>query len=59
MVRISKQAERRNRSPHRRRNPSPKTGPLKDNLPEGYKTHANAIEGDLAATVFIPKIKDR
>jgi len=56
MVRISKQAERRQKSPHRCRPPSPKTGPKKDNLPEGYKAHANAIEGDAAKNSFIPKI---
>jgi len=57
MVRISKQAERRQQSPHRRRNPSPKTGPLKDQLPKGYKPHDNAVEGELALSAFIPKIK--
>lgn len=57
MVRISKQSERRNRSPRKNRAPSPKTGPLKDNLPKGFKQHANALEGDIAATAFIPKIK--
>ncbi len=57
MVRISKQAERRNRFPRKHRAPSEKTGSLKDNLPEGYKAHANALEGDLAKMVFIPKIK--
>ncbi len=57
MVRISKQQERRSRSPRRTRAPSPKTGPKKDNLPAGFKVHPNAVEGDIAATVFIPKIK--
>ncbi|WP_195155515.1 hypothetical protein [Candidatus Protochlamydia phocaeensis] len=57
MVRISKQAERRSRFPRKHRNPSEKTGSLKDNLPKGFKEHANAVEGDLAAAVFIPKIK--
>ncbi len=56
MVRISKQEERRQRCPKRCRAPSPKTGPLKDNLPEGYKPHANAVEGDAAKSCFIPKI---
>jgi hypothetical protein len=56
MVRISKQAERRSRFPRKHRKPSVKTGPLKDNLPEGYKPHANAIEGNIAAMAFIPKI---
>lgn len=57
MVRISKQEERRQRSPHRRRAPAKKTGSLKDNLELGYKSHANAVEGDLAHSLFIPKIK--
>jgi len=57
MVRISKQSERRNRSPRKHRAPSEKTGPLKDNLPKGFKEHANALGGDTAAKAFIPKIK--
>ncbi|MFI0435608.1 MAG: hypothetical protein ACH350_07795 [Parachlamydiaceae bacterium] len=57
MVRISKQAERRNRFPRKHRAPSAKTGPLKDNLQNGFKEHFNALEGDLAKLVFIPKIK--
>jgi hypothetical protein len=57
MVRISKQAERRHRFPRKHRAPSPKTGPLQDNLPNGFKAHANAVEGDLATQVFIPKVK--
>jgi hypothetical protein len=57
MVRISKQSERRNRSPRKNRAPSAKTGSLKDNLPKGYKEHNNALDGDIAATAFIPKIK--
>jgi hypothetical protein len=57
MVRISKQEERRSKNPHRRRHPSSKTGSLKDNLPAGFKPHANAVEGTLAETSFIPKIK--
>lgn len=57
MVRISKQSERRQRFPRKHRAPSEKTGSLKDNLPNGFKAHANALEGDLALMVFIPKIK--
>jgi len=57
MVRISKQAERRSRFPRKNRAPSVKTGSQKDNLPNGFKGHANAVEGDLAQMVFIPKIK--
>lgn len=55
MTRMSKQGERRNVSPKKRKKPSPKTGPRKDNLPQGYKVHANALEGTL--TSFIPKIQ--
>jgi len=57
MVRIAKQAERRAQCPRKTRAPSPKTGTLKDNLKEGYKPHANALEGDLAASFYISKIK--
>ena len=57
MVRISKQQERRNTSPRKRKAPSAKTGALKDNLPEGFKPHQNALSGDAAAFGFIPKIK--
>ncbi|MEI8366093.1 MAG: hypothetical protein WCF65_06715 [Parachlamydiaceae bacterium] len=57
MVRISKQSERRNRSPRKNQPPSVKTGPLQDNLPQGFKGHNNALSGDVAATAFIPRIK--
>lgn len=57
MVRISKQAERRNRYPRKHRAPSEKTGPLQDQIPGGFKSHLNAIEGDLAQKMFVPKIK--
>lgn len=57
MVRISKQAERRHQSPRKNRAPSKKTGPLKDNLPGGFKLHENAVAGDAARSAFIPKIK--
>ncbi|NGX57591.1 MAG: hypothetical protein K940chlam3_00484 [Chlamydiae bacterium] len=57
MTRMSKQDKRRAISPRRPRMPSEKTGPKKDNLPKGFKEHANALEGDIATTVFIPKIK--
>jgi hypothetical protein len=57
MVRISKQAERRGRFPRKHRALSAKTGPIQDNLPKGFKEHSNALEGDLAKIVFIPKIK--
>jgi hypothetical protein len=57
MVRISKQNERRMKSPRRSKKPSAKTGSLKDNLPAGYKEHINALEGELATIGFIPKIR--
>lgn len=55
MVRISKQSERRQRSPRKHRPASAKTGPRKDNL--SFKEHANAVEGDLSKMAFIPKMK--
>lgn len=57
MTRTSKQEERRHVSFRRCRAPSKKTGALKDNLPLGYKPHANAVDGALAQLAFIPKIK--
>jgi hypothetical protein len=57
MVRISKQAKKRAVSHRRPARPAKKTGPKQNNLPQGYKLHDNAIEGDLAQNLFIPKIK--
>jgi len=57
MVRISKQSEKRNKSPRKHRAPAQKTGTLRDNLPKGFKEHTNALSGDYASTAFIPKIK--
>ncbi len=57
MVRISKQEERRQKCPRRRKAPSIKTGSLKDNLPKGFKPHANAVQGDVSASYFIPQIQ--
>lgn len=57
MTRMSKQGKRRAVSPRRPRPASEKTGPKKDALPNGYKEHANAVDGDAASSVFIPKIK--
>lgn len=56
MTRMSKQGERRAVSPRRCRLPSKKTGPLKENLPGGYKPHVNAMGQGIQAG-FIPKIK--
>lgn len=55
MVRISKQQERRMRSPKKRKSPSKKTGSKKDALPLGFKAHTNAAS-HLASSVFIPQI---
>jgi hypothetical protein len=57
MIRISKQEEKRSLSPRRCRFPSPKTGPLKDKLPLGYKEHANGFQGEKNTTIFIAKVK--
>lgn len=57
MVRISKKEERRHKSPRKRKAPSVKTGSLPNNLPKGYKEHVNAVEGELAKTIFVPKVK--
>lgn len=57
MVRISKQSERRQASPKKHKKPSAKTGPLKDNLSQGYKPHSNALDGELAKSAFIPKMR--
>lgn len=57
MTRISKQNERRMRSPKRRRPAlSTKTGPLKDALPNGFKEHTNAVEGETAKSMFVGKV---
>jgi hypothetical protein len=55
MTRISKQAEKRMKSPHKRRYASKKTGSKKDNLSLGFKEHANVAPKSLEQ-VFIPKI---
>jgi hypothetical protein len=55
MTRMSKQGSRRAVSPRRTRKPSIKTGSRKDNLAQGFKPHANAIEGN--SGVFIGKVK--
>jgi len=59
MVRISKQQERRMQCPKRCRAPASKTGSKKDNLPLGYRLHANALNGVIAETSFIPKLSSR
>jgi|LakMenEpi03Aug12_release.lakeMendotaPanAssembly.Ray.scaffolds.fasta_scaffold77899_6 hypothetical protein len=57
MVRISKQSEKRQKSPRRPRPPSKKTGSKKMNLPLGYKEHPNALQGAVGQSAFIPKIR--
>ncbi len=57
MIRLSKQARRRLQSPRRPQPPALKTGPKKDQLPQGYKQVVNAVEGDLKQEMFIPKGK--
>lgn len=53
MTRLSKQTRDRSRCPRKTKKPSPKTGPLKDNLPLGYKERTNALGAQ--TSVFIPK----
>lgn len=56
MTRMSKQGERRNRCPKKRKAPAVKTGPKEDALPKGFKERSNAVEGDLAKSVFVGTI---
>jgi hypothetical protein len=51
---MSKKEKRRAVFPRKHKKPSPKTGPLKDNLPQGYREHTNVAE---SSAFFIPKIK--
>lgn len=58
MVRISKQKERRSVSHRKHKAPAVKTGPLKDNLPLGYKPVENALSNEGFKTlVHVPTIK--
>ncbi len=52
MVRISKK-DRLKKCPRKPKVSINKTGSKKDNLPKGFKEHANAISTE---NVFIPKI---
>lgn len=56
MTRMSKQGKKRHVSPRRPKLSSVKTGPKKDNLPEGFKLHENAAPAAFMNTRFIPKI---
>jgi hypothetical protein len=55
MTRISKQGERRNRSPKRRVYKPPFSGEKAPQIP--FKEKENAVPQELQNTVFIPKIK--
>ncbi len=58
MTRMSKQGERRNKSPRKLHYPlSKKTGAKKDNLAKGYREHENALGGDDQQLGYIPKIR--
>ncbi len=57
MTRIGKVEERRNKCPKKRKKPSIKTGPRKDNLPKGYKELSNSLGGDQAKQAYIAKIR--
>jgi len=55
MTRISKQAERRMKSPRKRHYRIPAlTGPKKDALPEGYRPHPNVAPSNM--NIFVPKV---
>ena len=56
MTRVSKK-DRLKRCPRKPRYGSVKTGSKKDNLPKGFKEHANIFTGVAAHSTFIPKIK--
>ena len=57
MVRLSKVTRMRAVSKKRPAKPHVKTGALKENLPQGFKEHKNALTGDLASGAFIAKVK--
>lgn len=54
MVRISKK-DRLKHCPRKPKYPAPKTGALKDNLPKGFKEHANALPDD--QVIYVAKVK--
>lgn len=55
MVRLSKQTKDRSVSPRRPRPPAVKTGTKSDS--SRMRAHANAAEGTIATSIFVPKIK--
>jgi len=55
MTRPSKQEQRRSICPRKLKcSFAKKSGPKKDNLAHGFKTHENSVKSNL---VFIPKVK--
>jgi hypothetical protein len=56
MVRLSKKTRDRSVSRKRPTKAGVKTGTKKDALPSGYKAHMNAISGEIAQGMFIPKL---
>ncbi len=56
MTRLSKQERRRKQSPRKHKTPSAKTGSKKDNLPQGYKEHFNAL-GEKQEKIYISRIR--
>ena len=53
MVRISKK-QKNKKCPKKCKYPQDKTGPLKDNLPKGYKPHKNAVN---SKTMYVKTFK--
>ena len=56
MVRVSKK-DRKKRCPRKPRYGFSKTGPLKDQLDQGYKTHQNAYQAKSDSLTFISMVK--
>ena len=55
MTRLSKQNERRQKSPRKHRLAGVKTGPRKDKLERGYREHLNAVENSQGLR-FVPVV---
>ena len=56
MTRMSKQGERRAKSPRKHRPPAPKTGPKRDMLEFGYRLHQNGVAAESVTGRYIPKM---
>lgn len=54
MTRMSKQNERRQKSPRKHQRAGVKTGPRKDKLAHGFKEHANAVAHKSDGVMFVP-----